>query len=268
MRSSTLERVETGWLDDTPFDDNVIRQFVRNQGDLCVVQAQASGGRGGEAPGVVLSDAGADLLYWNQAVLQRPLAHDGDELLDCIDDFWAGEGARPSTLLSVWPTPDLSARGWQLVGHPMLVVRAPGAHPTASKPGVRIERVTTPEQMGLVERTVIDGYPMPELAGRPTGAVMPSALLDTDVVVRLGYVDDEPAAATLGFSGRGVVNLCLAATLPNARRRGVWAAMVWARVDDAPDLPAVAYTSDHSRPGFVRMGFLPVTRCTLWARGG
>jgi hypothetical protein len=43
--------------------------------------------------------------------------------------------------------------------------------------------------------------------------------------------------------------------------------MVWARVDDAPELPAVAYTSDFSRPGFVKMGFLPITRCTFWARG-
>lgn len=34
----------------------------------------------------------------------------------------------------------------------------------------------------------------------------------------------------------------------------------------APDLPAVAFTSDYSRPGFLRMGFLPITRFTMWAR--
>ena len=266
MSAATAERFETGWLDHTPVDDNVFRRFVRNQGDLCIVQAQACGGRSAEAPGVVLTDSGGDLLYWNQAVLQRPLVDEHDELLDCIDDFWAGEGRRPSTLLSVWPTPDLSMRGWQRVGHPMLVVRSAGPHHASTKPGVRIERVTTDEGVGLVERTVIDGYPLPELAGRPPGSVLPPSLLDTPIVVRLGYVDDEPAAATLGYVGQGVVNLCLAATLPNARRRGVWAAMVWARVDDGRELPAVAFTSDHSRPGFVRMGFLPITRCTLWAR--
>ncbi len=27
----------------------------------------------------------------------------------------------------------------------------------------------------------------------------------------------------------------------------------------------IAFTSDYSRPGFLRMGFLPVTRFTLWA---
>ena len=267
MDTVTADRLETGWLDDTPVEDNVVRQFVRNQGDLSLVQAVASGGRVAKAPGVVLTDSGIDLPYWNQAVLQRPLAGPEDELLDRIDDFWAGERGRVSTLLSAWPTPDLAPRGWNLMGHPMLVVRAPGRHDTTTtRPGVRIETVQTAEALAVVERTVVDGYPMPEMAGRPAGSVLPTALLDTPVVVRLGYVDDEAAAATLGFTAQGVVNLCLAATLPNARRRGVWAAMVWARVDDAPDLPAVAFTSDDSRPGFVRMGFLPITRCTLWAR--
>jgi hypothetical protein len=268
MTAATAERVETGWLDDTPVEDNVVRQFVRNQGDLSALQARACGGRWAEAPGVVLTDTGGDLLYWNQAVLQRPLAGADDELLDCIDDFWAGERGRASTLLSVWPTPDLGPRGWHLVGHPMLVVRSPGPHIAATKPGVVVEQVTSEDRLAVVERTVIDGYPMPELAGRPAGAVLPPALLEEDIVVRLGYVDGQPAAATLGHVGCGVVNLCMAATLPNARRRGVWAAMVWARVDDAPDLPAVAYTSDDSRPGFVRMGFLPITRCSLWVRMG
>ena len=38
-----------------------------------------------------------------------------------------------------------------------------------------------------------------------------------------------------------------------------------ARCADTPDLPAVTFTSDNSRPGFLRMGFLPITRFTLWA---
>jgi hypothetical protein len=66
--------------------------------------------------------------------------------------------------------------------------------------------------------------------------------------------------------GHGLVNLCLGATLPGVRRRGVWRSLVWERVSEDPGKPAVAYTSDDSRPGFLRMGFLPVTRFTLWAR--
>jgi hypothetical protein len=57
----------------------------------------------------------------------------------------------------------------------------------------------------------------------------------------------------------------LKATLPAARRRGVWHALATARCVNTSDLPAVAFTSDYSRPGFLRMGFLPITRFTLWA---
>ena len=47
-------------------------------------------------------------------------------------------------------------------------------------------------------------------------------------------------------------------------RQGVWHALAVARCASTPDLPAVAFTSDYSRPGFLRMGFLPITRFTLW----
>ena len=47
---------------------------------------------------------------------------------------------------------------------------------------------------------------------------------------------------------------------------GGTARLTGARVDDHPDLPAVAFTSDYSRPGFERLGFLVVTRFTLWWR--
>ncbi len=46
----------------------------------------------------------------------------------------------------------------------------------------------------------------------------------------------------------------------------VTASLVSRRVTDDAALPAVAFTSDHSRPGFERMGFLPFTRFTLWTR--
>jgi hypothetical protein len=264
---TTIDRpMETGWLDDTPVEDNLIRRFVRNQADLGATLAVASGGRAAEAHGLALADAGGEMSYHNQATLQRPLAGLDDPALDALDDFWAG-AARSNLLLSVWPTPDLGARGWQLVGHPMLVLRAPGPHAPVDPPGVELEVVSDPAALAVAERVAIEGYPMPTLAGAPAGSVLPPELLATDVTYRLGHLDGAVAGVAARYVAHGLVNLCLAATLPIARRRGVWASLVWARVDDAPDLPAVAFTSDDSRPGFVRMGFLPITRCTLWGRG-
>jgi hypothetical protein len=89
-------------------------------------------------------------------------------------------------------------------------------------------------------------------------------LLDGPMRHRIGYLDGAPVAAAASYVAHGIVNLCFAAPRPAARRRGVWRALVAARCADGPRLPAAAFTSDDSRPGFVRMGFLPVTRFTLW----
>jgi hypothetical protein len=94
---------------------------------------------------------------------------------------------------------------------------------------------------------------------------MGPALLGSAVRNWIGYLDGNPIAVAASHAAHGVVNLCLAATRSAARRHGAWRTLVAARRAKTPDLPAVAFTSDHSRPGFLRMGFLPITHFTLWA---
>jgi hypothetical protein len=138
--------------------------------------------------------------------------------------------------------------------------------PAASAEGVEIRDIDE-STIGEFDLVMAEGYPMPEAADLPPGSIYPTAALAHGLRLRVGCVDGVPAAAGAGYVGHGVVNLCGAATLPAARRRGVWGALVRARIDDAPDLPAVAFTSDYSRPGFDHLGFLVVTRFTLWGRG-
>jgi hypothetical protein len=128
---------------------------------------------------------------------------------------------------------------------------------------VEVLEVRDPVALRTAERIAIEGYP---IEGAEAGTVLPSGILDTGLLFRLGLLEGEPVGSGARYVGHGVVNLCFGATLPAARRRGVWEALVWARVADAPDLPAVAYTSDDSRPGFERMGFVPTIRFTLWGR--
>ena len=68
------------------------------------------------------------------------------------------------------------------------------------------------------------------------------------------------------FVDAGVASFSLGVTLPEARRRGYWAAMAGVRLVDAPGLPAVGVFSDMSRPSAEALGFLPITRLTLWHR--
>ena len=267
--SVTQRPVETGWLPDTPIGDTLLRGFVHNQAEANEVTAVACGGRSDRTDDVLLADAGSPVPYLNQAILARPLAGADDPVLDTVESFFAGT-TQPATMLSIWPTPDLAARGWMLLGHPAFVARGPapatGRRPPPDEVTVRI--ATSADELATAERLATDAYPLESARGCPAGFAFPPGLLGSELVVRLGVLDGEPVAIGNRFVGHGVVNLCLGATLPVARRRGVWEALVWARVDDAPDLPAVAYTSDYSRPGFVRMGFLPITRFTLWLRIG
>ena len=268
MSVEAQPQLETGWLARTAVEDNLLRQFVHSQAVVNAITAAAIGGRTEHSDDVFLADTGGPVPYLNQAILTRPLTGADDPTLRTIESFFheASPSGRPATLLSIWPTPDLSSRGWSLVGHPAMVLRAPDAAVHEPSPGVDVRVATAPEDFTTAERIAVEGYPFEEAQDLPAGSLFPPALKGTDLVVRLGLLDGETVAVGNVVVAHGLVNLCLGATMPAARRRGVWEALVWARVDEAAELPAVAYTSDYSRPGFLQMGFLPVTRFTLWCR--
>jgi hypothetical protein len=258
------EQLATGWGPQEPIDDSVLRRFVFNQADVLRAMAGGPAGRQSSDDDVVMVDSGGPVPYNNMAVLLRPVTSAADPVLDRIADFYADARDRVSLLLSVWPLPDLGARGLQLGGHPMFVVRAPGPVTATVRDGVEVRDVVTADDLHTLERVAVEGYPLDEARNEPLGALFPEPLLDSDVRLRLGLVDGTPVSGAAALDAHGVVNLCFAATLTAGRRKGVWSALVWARVNQAPDQPAVAFASDDSRPGFVRMGFLPVSRFSLW----
>lgn len=262
-------QLETGWLPTSPVADNLLRQFVHSQAVVNSIAATAVGGRTERNDDVFLADTGGPVPYLNQAILTRPLAGAEDAVLGTVDAFFddAFSVGRPATLLSLWPTPDLSAKGWSLVGHPAMVLRSPGAVVHEPAPGVTVRIAAAPEDFATAEGIAVEGYPFEEARSLPAGSLFPPALAGSDLTVRLGLLDGQPVAVGNVVVAHGLVNLCLGATMPAARRRRVWEALVWARVTEAPELPAVAYTSDYSRPGFLQMGFLAITRFTLWCRG-
>jgi hypothetical protein len=257
--------LETGWLADTPVTDTVLRRFLFNQADANAAIATASGGRHDRTDDLAMADANGPVPYFNQSILLRPLTSTDDPLLRDLDAFYRGASGRMRTLLSLWPTPDLAPHGWSLVGHPAFMVRGAFGVSFTAPDNVTVQRAATAEDLLDAERIAVEGYPLDEAKGLPPLSVFPAKLLDTSFTLRLGRLDGQAVAAGACHVAHGVVNLCFAATLPQARRRGVWEALVWDRVNDGPSLPAVAYTSDYSRPGFERMGFVPIIRFTLWA---
>jgi ribosomal protein S18 acetylase RimI-like enzyme len=256
----------TGWEPDLPVSDTMVRRYLFHNGELCAAFARAAGGHTLDTAAVAAADLRRPSGYWNAATLLEPPT-DWDETLDVVEAFFAG-GTGEAMLWSPWPTPDLRERGWRLSGHPPLLVRPPARDvPPPAIPVDDVRDVRTADDLNRWERVFVEGYPLPELAGSPPGTMAGPALLD-DPRLRLftAAIDGEPVSAAAMFVAHGIGSLAFGATLPAARRRGLWRQLAVTRLRAAPDVWMAGVFSDFSRPGAEALGFVPILRLTLWVR--
>lgn len=267
--STTETHLTHGWEPDTPVADTVLRRFVFAQAASAAVPVSAMGGRVVSDDAFVATDLGRPGGYlYNAAVLRQPLVPDtADEVLDAIEDFYAG-GTGEVLLLSAWPTPDLRGRGWQLEGHPPLLLRPPGDAPQApAPPGFSVEEVTDAAALRDWEQVAVEGFPFSDLLPyRPGRLVDERVLADGRLRLWVGYADGRAVSNGGLYTEHGLAVFTLGVTRPEARHRGYWKVLATRRLRIAPDLPAAGLFSDMSRPGAQRLGFLPILRFTLWHR--
>jgi len=265
----TAEHLTDGWEPDLPVSDTLLRRFLFNLAAFNELPAVAAGARVLRRHDLAAADLGRPAAMHNAATLLRPLAYDrAGETLEVVEGFYDGHGSGEAYLWSAWPTPDLRQRGWVLEGHPPLLLRPPGGPPPPPvPPGLRAERVTGVEGLRDWERVAVDGFPYRELQPYRPGVLLDERVLaDQRLRLWVGYDGDRPVCMGTLFVDAGVAAFSLGVTLPEARRRGYWAAMAGVRLLEEPDLPAVGIFSDMSRPPAEALGFLPLLRFTLWHR--
>lgn len=71
-------------------------------------------------------------------------------------------------------------------------------------------------------------------------------------------------ATAAAYLGPEVTAVELVSTRPEARGRGIGAAMTMAAARVEPDRPALLIASDDGRGVYRRLGFVPLLRYTLW----
>ena len=219
----------------------------------------------------LLGDSGRPVGLSNCATLTQPLTAESAAstlariaaLFACNDPARRGE----VILLSAWPTGDLRAAGWSLMGHPPVHLLPAGGAPGPMPPGLRIEEVRDRHGLHAWERVAIEGFPLEGLAAAPPGALMPEGLLD-DARSHLwvGWDNERPVSASWAWSEHGINDVVMVATVPDARRRGYGEALTWRAALADHALPAMLLSSDDGRPVYERMGFMPLQRCTMWYR--
>jgi hypothetical protein len=260
------EPLTTGWEHDVPVGDTMLRRYLFHWAAYCDAYAVAAGGATQRTDRWAAADLGRPSGYFNSiTLLQPPGAHFDDDLAE-IAAFY-GDGMGEILLWSAWPTPDLGRRGWNLVGHPPLLVRPPAViQPAPAPPVVDVRRVTTPAELAAWERVAIEGYPMPELdAARPGDLASPQLLDDRRLGFWVGYQDGDAVSIGTSFVEHGIASFALAATRPEARRSGHWLGHAVERLRFAPDVWTTGVFSDFSRPGAEKIGFIPILRLTLWS---
>lgn len=266
--TTTDHDLETGWCPDTPVGDTLLRRYVCNLAASWEAAATAMQQRTLRRDAFVAADHGRPTGLFNSVVLIQPLPGD-DQLraaLDEIEAFYAS-GAGEVQLWSPWPIPDLTDRGWQLEGHPPLLLRPPSGPVDVDAPDdLRIERVTDADGVDDWCRVAVDGFPLDDVAPYEPGDLLDERILRDDRWrLFVGYTDDTPACIGTLFVEHGLGHFFLAVTHPEARGRGYYGAMSRRRMAEVPDLPLAAVFSDMSRPAAeTRLGFLPITRFTLW----
>jgi hypothetical protein len=260
----------TGWEPKSELDagDTVVRRFLMNLAEFFASTAKVNGGWVHEHDQVSIATSSRPAAFFNSAVVLQPVVGDEwDVILECVDGVYSQGEPAEAYLWSVWPTPDLAERGWELEGHPPLLVRQPGGPIPGLPAGLDIRRVSDAEGLHDWEMVAIEGYPLGDVAADHPGCLLGEPVLhDERWRLWVGYDEGRPVSIGTQFVSHGFSQFALGVTLPEARGRGYWYGMIRERMLAEPDLLSGAVFSDDSRPGIEKLCYLPIIRFNLWRR--
>lgn len=248
----TTEALLDGWEDTTPSGDTLTLAALRAMADRATRWASSAGGRVRTEPGLVLADAGSPCPFLNVATATRPVDVD---TAAAAAEFFGGT----FMLLTPRSTPDLRPSGLTLMGHPPFMVRPAGGGAPPLPSGVTVTEVHDAAGLAVFDQTLADGYPM-------QASPAPQALLGGATRFWLAHLDGQPVATAVSHTAHGVTDVEAVATRPEHRGRGIGAAVTWAATLADPAQPAVLIASDDGVGVYRAMGYLAVTRWTIWFR--
>ncbi|MFJ9694049.1 GNAT family N-acetyltransferase [Kitasatospora sp. NPDC101183] len=122
------------------------------------------------------------------------------------------------------------------------------------------------DEFALVERVVVDGFPLPARQPWVRGVALPEALLRRPGLrAWLGRVDGAPAGACLTYDDGRATGVYWVATLPDRRGRGVARAVLETALTHAhPNRPATLVATSLGEPLYRKLGFTALADTCWW----
>jgi hypothetical protein len=262
------EHLPDAWDAGLPADDNLIKQYVLGYAELMEAMATALGWPAVRTDRFVAVDATTPFPFQNCVVPLRPFGTDEvDDVIGEAEAFFRARDGGPFLLFGGFPIPDLAERGWGLMGHPPLMLRPAGGEAPPLPEGLEVSRVRSVEELEEFTTTLVEAFPVPDLAGLPLGGYGPP-LIDVDGWnMWVGRIEGRAVATAGAWVHGGLVDVEWISARPETRGRGIGAAVTWAATMADPSRPAMLIASDLGQPVYERMGYLRLTRFTLWIGG-
>jgi GNAT superfamily N-acetyltransferase len=260
--SDDAEHLTTGWEDEVPADDSLLRAFVLTTVERSEWIASAVDGRVERTGALSLVDAGSPIWYDNLCTFLRPLS--ADEAQSAVADalaFFPPE--RAFVVVSAWPIPHAGDLGIELMGHPPFMFRPAGPPPSGRRgEGLDVRRVTDADELAVFFRTMVEAYPM---EGGDSPLADPAVLSD-DLRFWVGYEDGRPVGTAGTYVAHGTNDVEWISVYDEHRGKGYGEELTWVATLAEPDLPAVLIASDPGQPVYEKMGYVRLTRLSLWFR--
>ena len=255
--------LRTGWERDCPPGDTFVRDYMVAWAAMYEEIAHACAQRFARDDDLVMHDAGSSSLFLNTALVLQPAAlTDAARLASRLRSWYRAAPGGPFTMFSPWPTPDLRPHGFQLAGHPPLMLRSPGDAAATQPPGLRLAEVRDAEGLAAYSAALSLGFPIPELTGT---TIWPEEVLSVPGLhLWVGYEGSEPVTCAGAHVWGPLQHVEFVATRPEWRGRGFGEAVTWRATLVDPAKPAGLVASDAGRPVYERMGYVALTRFTLW----
>lgn len=254
------EGLTTGWEPEVGAEDSLIRAYVLATAERSEVIAEAAGGRAGYTEVASMADAGSPVMFDNVVTFLRPLT--ADEAREAVADALAFfPDGQAFVALSAWPIPGAGDLGVELMGHPPFMLRPAGPPPDGWDAGLELREVRDVDELAVFLQTIVEAYPMPG-----DSALVVPAILDTPVRFWVGYEGDRPVGTAGVFVGHGLNDVEWVSVHERDRGKGYGAALTWAATLADPERPAVLIASDPGQPVYERMGYVRLTRMSMWFR--